>query len=56
MTRIRKSLAWAASAILFASATPGMAAEPAERPLAKIREEFLTWKYGMFIHSNITSE
>lgn len=55
MTRIRKSLAWAASAILFTSATPGMAAEPAERPLAQLREEFLTWKYGMFIHFNIAT-
>lgn len=32
-----------------------MAAAPAERPLSQLREVFLTWNYGLFIHFNIAT-
>ena len=41
MNIITPSLAWTAIAVLLSCATPAPAQEPAGRPLAKLREEFL---------------
>ena len=55
MNPIKPTLAWAAAAVIFTCATPAIAKEPAERPLAKLREEFLSWKFGLFLHFNIAT-
>lgn len=43
------------SAILLSFAPHDLAGEPAERPLEKLREDFLSWKLGLFLHFNIAT-
>jgi len=55
---MKNSIAWSAAAVLLWCADVALAREKAassagDQAQAKLQEDFLTWKFGMFIHFNL---
>jgi alpha-L-fucosidase len=56
MKRWQHPLAWTAAAVALICSSTAVVAEPAAaKPLAELQEEFLTWRFGMFLHFNIAT-
>ena len=55
MNLIKQSMVLSATAVLVYCATPILGQETTERPLAKLQEEFLSWKFGLFLHFNLAT-